>query len=53
VGDVAKMSERAITLFRSPELHDCMRRAAAEHALTFSTDRIVPRYEELYEEVLR
>jgi hypothetical protein len=29
-----------------------MRRAAAEHALGFSADRVVPAYEELYEEVL-
>jgi len=29
-----------------------LKHAAAAHALEFSADRVVPRYEQLYEEVL-
>jgi len=52
VGDVAAMSERALRILEDPATLQRMRRAAAEHALQFSADRVVPRYEELYNEVL-
>jgi N-acetyl-alpha-D-glucosaminyl L-malate synthase BshA len=52
VGDVAVMAERALHILGDPAEHARMRRCAAEHALSFSADRVVPRYEKLYEEVL-
>ena len=53
VGDVARMSERAITTLQDPAQHDRMRHKAAARALEFAADRVVPRYEKLYEEVLK
>jgi N-acetyl-alpha-D-glucosaminyl L-malate synthase BshA len=52
VGDVAAMAERALRILEDPGTLERMRRAAAEHALQFSADRVVPRYEALYQEVL-
>ncbi|HWP39057.1 MAG TPA: N-acetyl-alpha-D-glucosaminyl L-malate synthase BshA [Gemmatimonadales bacterium] len=43
------MAERAIELFRNPGLWHRMRRAAVERARQFAADRIVPRYEALYQ----
>jgi L-malate glycosyltransferase len=53
VGAVEELTERALQVLRDPALHARLRRAAAAQALTFSSERIVPRYEQLYEEVLR
>jgi N-acetyl-alpha-D-glucosaminyl L-malate synthase BshA len=52
VGDVAGMTERAVALLQNPAEHERLKRNAAARALDFSTDRIVPRYEKLYEDVL-
>jgi N-acetyl-alpha-D-glucosaminyl L-malate synthase BshA len=52
VGDVAGMAERALRILKDPSEHERMRRYAAARALEFSADRIVPRYEKIYEEVL-
>ncbi|MGH7569066.1 MAG: N-acetyl-alpha-D-glucosaminyl L-malate synthase BshA [Gemmatimonadales bacterium] len=52
VGAVEQMSERAVALLRDPAEHERFRRAAAARALEFSTERVVPRYERLYEDVL-
>jgi len=52
VGDVTAMTERALALLKDPAEHERMRRNAAARALEFSADRVVPRYEQLYEEVL-
>ncbi|MGH7522566.1 MAG: N-acetyl-alpha-D-glucosaminyl L-malate synthase BshA [Gemmatimonadales bacterium] len=52
VGDVAAMVERALRVLEDSALHERLRRDAAAHALEFSADRVVPRYEALYEEVL-
>ncbi len=52
VGAVEQMSERAIAILRDPPTHDRFRRAAAARALGFSTERVVPTYERLYEDVL-
>ncbi|MEX2157221.1 MAG: N-acetyl-alpha-D-glucosaminyl L-malate synthase BshA [Gemmatimonadales bacterium] len=52
VGDVAGMTERALRILNDPTEHERMRRNAAARALEFSADRVVPRYEKLYEEVL-
>jgi N-acetyl-alpha-D-glucosaminyl L-malate synthase BshA len=51
-GDVAAMAERALHVLQNPAEHERLRRTAAARALAFSADRVVPRYEQLYEEVL-
>ena len=53
VGDVSRMAERAITTLQDTSLYERMRHNAAARALEFSADRVVPRYEQLYEEVLQ
>jgi N-acetyl-alpha-D-glucosaminyl L-malate synthase BshA len=52
VGDVAAMAERALRVLGDPAAHERLKRNAAARALEFSADRIVPRYEALYQEVL-
>jgi L-malate glycosyltransferase len=52
LADVPTMSARALQILQDAALHERMRRAAAAAALDFTTDRVVPRYEELYREVL-
>jgi|SRR5919201_1630486 N-acetyl-alpha-D-glucosaminyl L-malate synthase BshA len=51
-GDVTAMSERALRVLGDAALHQRMKQAAVARAREFSADRIVPRYEQLYEEVL-
>jgi glycosyltransferase involved in cell wall biosynthesis len=46
------MAERALHVLQDPAEHERLRRNAAARALEFSADRVVPRYEQLYEEVL-
>jgi glycosyltransferase involved in cell wall biosynthesis len=53
VGDVAAMTAQAVHVLRDAALHARLREAAARRALEFAADRIVPRYERLYEDVLR
>ena len=53
VGDVAVMTERALTILKDRALHARMRTAAATRALEFSAEKVVPQYEKLYEDVLR
>jgi L-malate glycosyltransferase len=53
VGDVEKMSEDAITLLRDPELRRQMGIQARMSAISrYSTDLVIPRYIEFYEQVL-
>jgi N-acetyl-alpha-D-glucosaminyl L-malate synthase BshA len=52
-GDVAAMVGHATRILRDPALHARLRDAAARRALEFAAERVVPRYERLYEEVLR
>jgi len=52
IGDVAAMTERAVTLLRDKALHERLRTAAAARALDFASDVVVPRYEQLYQQVL-
>src|SRR5438132_426040 len=52
-GDVAAMIAQGLRVLRDGALHARMRAAAARRALEFAADRIVPRYEQLYEDVLR
>jgi N-acetyl-alpha-D-glucosaminyl L-malate synthase BshA len=51
-GDVAAMSERALHVLQNPAEHQRLKQQAAARALDFSADRVVPKYEQLYEEVL-
>ncbi|MDX6709960.1 MAG: L-malate glycosyltransferase, partial [Blastocatellia bacterium] len=53
VGDVEKMSEDAITLLRDPELRRQMGIQARMSAISrYSTDLVIPRYIEFYEQIL-
>jgi len=52
-GDVDGMIASALRVLGDPALHARLRDAAASRALAFAADRIVPRYEQLYEDVLR
>jgi N-acetyl-alpha-D-glucosaminyl L-malate synthase BshA len=53
VGAVDAMAAEATAILADGERHARMRAAAAQRALAFATERIVPQYEALYEEVLR
>ena len=53
VGAVPEMVERAVAILTDPATHAGMKQRAAAHALEFSAERIVPRYEQLYRDVLR
>jgi N-acetyl-alpha-D-glucosaminyl L-malate synthase BshA len=53
VGDVAEMTARALEVLTDPARHAAMTRAAVARAGDFSTERVVPQYERLYEDVLR
>jgi len=47
------MIANGLRLLRDSALQLRMRDAAARCALEFSADRVVPRYEQVYEDVLR
>src|SRR5260221_4564418 len=51
-GDVATMADRALRVLEHPDEHARLKQHAAKHALEFSADKVVPRYEALYQEVL-
>src|ERR1051325_11523356 len=51
-GDVATMAARALQILTDTGTQQRMAQAAAARALEFSADHVVPRYEQLYEEVL-
>jgi N-acetyl-alpha-D-glucosaminyl L-malate synthase BshA len=53
VGDVDAMSERALRVLEDNAEHERLKRNAAARALAFAADRIVPRYEALYQEVAK
>ena len=53
VGAVDAMAAEAIAILADSGRHARMRVAAANRALAFATERIVPQYEALYEEVMR
>src|SRR6267143_5632362 len=52
VGAVDEMTGRAVAVLKDGATHERMCRAAAARALEFSTERVVPRYEALYQDVL-
>jgi N-acetyl-alpha-D-glucosaminyl L-malate synthase BshA len=51
-GDVAGMTERALAILKDGAEHERLRRNAAARALEFSTERVVPRYEKVYQDLL-
>jgi N-acetyl-alpha-D-glucosaminyl L-malate synthase BshA len=51
-GDVERMTERALAVLMDPAEHERLKRNAAARALEFAAERVVPRYERLYEDVL-
>jgi glycosyltransferase involved in cell wall biosynthesis len=52
VGDVAGMTERAVAILKDPAEHERLKRNAAARALDFAAERIVPRYEQVYQDLL-
>jgi N-acetyl-alpha-D-glucosaminyl L-malate synthase BshA len=52
VGDVDTMAERALRILENPAEQARMKAAAVARAQDFTADKIVPRYESLYQEVL-
>jgi N-acetyl-alpha-D-glucosaminyl L-malate synthase BshA len=52
LGDVAAMTDRALAVLKDAALHERLRQNAAARALEFSAERIVPRYEQVYTDVL-
>ena len=50
-GSVEAMARRAVEILRDERQHRAMREAAVARAHAFSTDRVVPQYEALYEEM--
>jgi len=53
VGAVEEFADRALAVLGDAALHARLRAAAAARAQEFSAERVVPRYEALYEETLR
>jgi N-acetyl-alpha-D-glucosaminyl L-malate synthase BshA len=51
-GDVAGMTERALAILNDGAEQERLKRNAAARALEFAAERIVPRYEHLYEDLL-
>jgi glycosyltransferase involved in cell wall biosynthesis len=53
VGDVAAMTARALEALADPVRLEALRRGAVARAGLFAADKVVPRYEQVYEDVLR
>jgi N-acetyl-alpha-D-glucosaminyl L-malate synthase BshA len=51
-GDVTTMADRALRVLENPAAQARMKEAALARALDFAADKVVPRYEALYQEVL-
>jgi N-acetyl-alpha-D-glucosaminyl L-malate synthase BshA len=51
-GDVAEMIERSLAILKDPAEHERLKRNAAARALEFAAERVVPRYEQLYQDLL-
>lgn len=52
VGDVDGMADHALTLLQNDELLEQFRKNAFNQAKKFKIDRIIPQYEELYQELI-
>jgi hypothetical protein len=46
------MAAKAIAILSDAKRHERMRAAAAQRALAFATELVVPQYEALYEDVM-
>ncbi|MCS6981636.1 MAG: N-acetyl-alpha-D-glucosaminyl L-malate synthase BshA [Flavobacteriales bacterium] len=53
VGDVHTLAQNIVTTLRQPQRHQHMRLMAREAAQKFHEDLIIPRYESLYERLLK
>jgi N-acetyl-alpha-D-glucosaminyl L-malate synthase BshA len=53
VGDVAAMTARALEALDDPVRLEALRRGAVARAGLFAADKVVPQYEQVYEDVLR
>ena len=53
IGDVNEMSENALKILESPEIHAKFKKNAKEIAKNFETKNIVPLYEEVYNKALQ
>jgi len=51
-GEVTTMAARAVQVLQNADEHARLKQQAADRALDFSAEKVVPRYEALYEEVL-
>jgi len=51
-GAVTTMAARAVQVLQNADEHARLKQQAADRALDFSAEKVVPRYEALYEEVL-
>jgi glycosyltransferase involved in cell wall biosynthesis len=52
IGDVETMSEQAISILQDDERLQKFKEDAAAHAMKFDIHNIVPKYEQLYDNVL-
>jgi hypothetical protein len=46
------MARRAVALLRDPEAHGHMRQGALARASAFSAAKVVPQYEDFYQQIL-
>jgi glycosyltransferase involved in cell wall biosynthesis len=51
-GSVEAMARRAVALLRDPEAHGHMRQGALARASAFSAAKVVPQYEDFYQQIL-
>jgi N-acetyl-alpha-D-glucosaminyl L-malate synthase BshA len=51
-GDLEGMASKALELLSNTALHAAMRKAGIERAKEFDSDRVVPKYEDLYRRVI-
>ena len=52
IGDIEKMAEKSLLLLENPELHAKISQQAFDSAKTYAIEKVVPRYESYYEEVV-
>lgn len=53
VGDIQNMTQNALTILSSQESLNAFRKRAFEHSQKFTLEAILPKYEALYEQVLK
>lgn len=52
IGDVEAMARRALEILGDPARHEAMGKNARRRAVTYSSDLVIPQYEQYYREVL-